>query len=115
MNIDEIQECKISGEPADGLNGFSLYHSKGTLGFEEMLEARAESCRCGHHLGYYTFFGFSLVSEAPRNRYKTIATIEPGNSAALVCSKCDRSVTVNVPEDYEWASLPETMLEAVTL
>ena len=115
MNIAEIQECKISTEPADGIQGFSFQHSKGLEGFDQMLEARAEQCNCGHHLGYYTYFGFSLVSEAPRNRYKIIATIEPGNSAALVCSKCNDTVTINVPEDYEWASLPETMLEAVTL
>ena len=115
MKIEAIQECKVSQEPADGLQGFSLRHSQHLEGFKEMLEEKAELCRCGHHLGYYTYFGFSLVSEAPRNRYKTIATIEPGNSASLVCSKCDRSVDVSVPEDYEWTPASVPNLRLVTL
>jgi len=99
MNIESIIECKVCTEPTTR-TGYCLQHSSNCEGFEELKEEHAELCNCGHHLGYYSLFGFNLVSEAPRNRMKITATIEPGNSISVVCSKCDRQTDVVVGEDY---------------
>ena len=95
MNIKSIVSCKTCDEPTTR-TGYCLRHSSKCEGYEDLKEEHAESCNCGHHLGYYGLFGFSLVSEAPRNRMKIIATVEPGSTISVVCSKCDRQTDVKV-------------------
>jgi hypothetical protein len=85
MRMEEIRNCRRDEtQVADGLEGFSLQYSKGKEGFDQLLEERAELCRCGSHLGYYTPWGFS-IRDADLN---TLATVEPGSSVSVICQSC---------------------------
>ena len=93
MNQD-IQNCNVANcyEPADGIEGACLKCSKGKPGYENLKLERAELCKCGTHLGYWTPLGFNLVHP----NMDTLATVDPGSEMTVVCRSCQHETSVIV-------------------